>query len=649
MLKRLGVHRVVTGDDKDMHRVLGAALTLGLALARPLGLRRPRASATITLLLAGLSAPLMEVVQHHTGRGMDVHDVAAHMQGLLVGLGVWAILILARNLVTHTGSTPRPDATDPASPHGFVAHAALVSGLTLVSRLTGLVRDAVLAATFGLGWVADAFFVAFLVPNLFRRLFGEGALTAAFIPRYTRLLKDDPEAAQRFATFCLTVLAVVLTSVVLLGEAVLIFVSLALPPEGERAALTVRLTMVMLPYMPMVCGVAFLGAVLQVHGRFGPTAAAPVLLNVVMIAAAGVAFVTAPTDGSVHTPARVARWLAWSVLLAGLAQLAWQVAAVWRDVRPRRGTAGLSPHVRQLLKTMGPMLIGLGAFQLNTLLDALIAFVGSPAPGVVDPSGGFFGVASLAYPMQGGDVAALQWAQRLYQFPLGVFGIAIATAIFPALARAAADTQAYRETLQRGLRLTVFIGLPATAGLMLTALPLTRLVYERAAFTTGAAPRVATILLGYGAAVWAYSMTHTLTRAFYAKDDARTPLRVTLGMVACNLLLNLVLIWPLGAAGLAWSTAVTAIGQAGVLLWLIRRHTDRPVNGFVLDGWLRAAALTLVMAAGVAGTLHLAAAPSLSRTGNAVLVLGVTLGGAAVYFVGAWLTRADELHWLRRR
>lgn len=667
----LGFH----GDrpDHEAHTWLAFTLTLTISVARPLGIKRPRASAALTILGMAFLGPFMEIVQLNAGRqGMDLSDIAAHEKGLLFGLAAWTGLLTLRwaialygslwrgDTLADVSSTPRAAETttnQPASDRGFVGHAAVVSALTLLSRLTGLLRDAALAAVFGLGWVADAFFVAFLIPNLFRRLFGEGALTAAFIPRYTKLRDSDPELARRFATCCVSGLGVLLITLTLIGEAV--FLALLTGADTQRSSTTLRLALIMLPYMPIICGVAFLGAVLQVHGRFGPAAGAPVLLNLVLVAAA--AFTgpwTLDNNQSFADPERItaAVTIAWAILAAGALQLAWQVAALLKTTRPAFSTQGVWAPLKQMLTTMLPMLVGLGIFQINALLDSLIAYFGSPPPPEGASSGGqavltgAFGLDGLTYPLQTGDVAALQWAQRLYQFPLGVFGIAIATAIFPALARAAKDKTDFGKITRQGLRLTVFIGLPSTVGMVLVALPLTRAVYERAAFSLTDAQHVSTILVGYAAAVWAYSMTHTLTRAFYALDDAKTPLRVSLVMVAINLSLNLTLIWPFGAAGLAWSSAVCAAAQAGTLVWLLGRkpQIDRVVDDSVLNGWLRTLGLTAIMALVLAPAVRFLDVPSLSAWQNAGVLGGATLMGAIIFFGGAWLTKADELAWLRK-
>lgn len=560
---------------------------------------------------------------------------------------------------------PDPPVTKPTP--RFVGHAVLVSALTLLSRFAGLGRDAVLAAALGLSVAADAFFIGFLVPNLFRRLFGEGALTAAFIPGYTDLLERDPDLAKRFASLTLTLLSVLLVALTLLAELGLWLIARQLDAD-HKASLAIHYTRLMLPYMPLICAVALVGGMLQVHQRFGPPAAAPLILNGVIVAAVLLAtsLFTADTDAR-----RVATWVAVSVVLAGGLQLLWQVAALLRVTGLTRRFAGTWPSMRAMLLMMGPMVIGLAVFQINALLDALIAFFFAP-PQVgrgMSEQLTMFGQTFDA-PLRNGDVAALNWSQRLYQFPLGVFGIAIATAIFPALAAAAAKlggndrdhadrankpakpqaaSGEFAEIVRHGLRLTVFIGLPASVGLILVRVPLARAVFEHGGFTTGDALRVAAILMGYAASVWAYSMTHTLTRAFYALKDANTPLKVSACMVALNLALNLTLIWPLGAAGLAWSTAISAAGQCVLLLGLLRRRVDRPVDRSVLASWGRTALATAVMA-GVLGPITLVLdLPGLSWWASTGVLVGLVALGGALVFAIAWLSRAEELSWLRRR
>jgi len=549
----------------------------------------------------------------------------------------------------------------PAASGRFVGHAVLVGALTLVSRFTGLARDAVLAAAFGLSTVADAFFIGFLVPNLFRRLFGEGALTAAFIPHYTELRERDPALAKRFASLVLTLLTVLLLAITGLAELGLWWAAASLAPESQgKAALAVFYTRLMLPYMPLICLVALAGGVLQVHKKFGPPAAAPLVLNACIIAAT--LFATGGfTAGGTDDTERVATFVALGVLLAGVIQLGWQLVVLQRVAGLTRVFHGVGPQVRAMLVMMGPMVLGLAVFQVNALMDALIAFFLSPPEGAAPDATITLLGQTFAAPLRQGDVAALQWSQRLYQFPLGVFGIAIATAIFPALSAAAPRksgpaslnpppaSDAFAAILRQGLRLTVFIGLPASVGLLLVRVPLARVVYERGAFETAESLRVAAILAGYATSVWAYSMMHTVTRGFYALKDATTPLKISVGMVALNLTLNLTLIWPLGAAGLAWSTAVSAMAQAGLLVFVIRRRVPRPIDAAVLRSWGRTALASAVMAAVLFPAVWFFDPAELSRSGAALLLVCMTGVGAAVVFGVAKLSGAEELGWMKRR
>jgi putative peptidoglycan lipid II flippase len=524
-----------------------------------------------------------------------------------------------------------PSARVPSAGERFEAHSRTFALVTLLSRVTGLARDATLSRVFGAGSVMDAFFFAFLVPNLFRRLFGEGAMAAAFLPEYARLEHQDPATARRLATVVVAGLAVVLGAVVLGIEALL---WAGLRHGGEEGGLALRLTMVMLPYMPMVCVVAILGAMLQVHGRFGPTAAAPIVLNLGLVAAAvGAPIVWRGIGQSGHVSA-----VAWAVIAAGVLQVAW---ALWA-LRGQRWVAwgpgpARAPALR-VLRRAGPMILGLGVFQLNSFLDGIIAGY----PSAVGET-----ILGVPYPLREGAMAAVSFAQRLYQFPLGVFGVAVATAIFPAMSRAA-GVEALGDLVRRGLRLVVFIGLPASAGLLLVAGPLASVILRGGVFGAADADRVAFVLCGYASAIWAYSMTHVLTRAFYARGDPVTPLRVAMLVVGLNLLLNCLLIWtPLREAGLAWSTALSAVVQVLLLLRCARRHAS-PIDGAVLRSWLRTALATALMAAGVLLLRALLPEPQ-SWAESLGWLLGTVGCGVAVVAAAALLLRMPELRWAAGR
>ena len=392
--------------------------------------------------------------------------------------------------------------------------------LTLASRVTGVIRDGAISRVFGTSVFASAFYFAFLIPNLFRRLFGEGALAAAFLPAYSKLHYKDPELAKAFATLTLSALIVVLGSVVFVGELIL----LTILSMQETPSNSLQLAMIMLPYMPLVCAVAILSAMLHVHNRFGPPAAAPIILNGMMILAItclGAVF----KDQLDHI-----KIIGASVVIAGFVQISWALFSLrsigWYSSQIK--TAYL--ELKSLISRTIPMIIGLGTLQINTLLDGIIASWAT----IFGPT-----VAGYEYPLNEGAMSALSFGQRLYQFPLGVFGVAIATAIYPLLAKQFNHQKTFANTLRRGLRFTVFIGLPASAGLILVREPLIAAVFQGGEFTFTDTVVVSSILLGYAPAIWAYSMVQVLTKGFYAQNDTITPVKVAIYCVVLNINLKI--------------------------------------------------------------------------------------------------------------
>ncbi len=516
-----------------------------------------------------------------------------------------------------------------ANKDNFEKNTRTVWSITLLSRIAGLGRDAALSRYFGAGAVSSAFFFAFLIPNLARRLFGEGALSAAFIPAYTKLSKEDPARARALASLTIARLVVLLGVVVILGE-LLLWGLLVWSPSIDGSY---GLMMIMLPYMPLVCVVAVLGGILQTHGRFGPTAGAPIILNACMIAAT-ILFAGVFTDVETHMA-----MIGVAVIVAGLLQVAWSLHALrgidWRTRETECGKEDLQNMISKLI----PTIVGLGAMQLNTFLDGLIAsypvFVGAT----------IFGV---AYPLGEGANASLNFAARLYQFPLGVFGIAVGTAILPLLASQASKREEFAQTLRRGLRLVVFMGLPASAGLMLVRDLLSGVVYQGGLFTSGDTVEVGFILLGYATAIWAYSMMQVLTRAFYAVDDIRTPVKIAVRMVGLNLILNLILIWtPLGTSGLAWSTAFCAVVQVAFLMRAIRKHVDQPANMDVVSSWIKTALATIVMSIAVALSIKFCFVGDTFSWRESFGVLAICVGvGIFVFGICVHLLKMEERRWI---
>ncbi|MDX2131527.1 MAG: murein biosynthesis integral membrane protein MurJ [Planctomycetota bacterium] len=537
---------------------------------------------------------------------------------------------------------PTPPSPQPA-PHAPAPHAPLagavrvVSSLTLLSRVAGLARDVLTARLFGDTLLGSSFRAAYAVPNLFRRLFGEGALSAAFLPEYSLLARDDPAKADQLASLVVRLLTLVTASltVVLVGVLALV---LALAPHDAERSLSFRLMILMLPMMPCVCITAVLGGMLQSHGRFAPTAAAPVLLNLFQIVAGALCLL-----GVVKDPVTGAYVVGAAALAASVVQIAWSLAALRGKVRWTRLTAGARAHARDVMRRFVPALLGLGTLQLNTMLDVVIAMW----PVWVGPT-----VLGFRVPLDDTSNAILSYAQTLYQFPLGVFGIAVATAVFPLLSRTADRPADFLAHLRQGLRLSLFIGLPASVGLVLVRHDLLAVIFgggRHAAFSPEGLARAGDVLLGFAPAIWAYSLNHVLTRAFYAQRDTTTPMRLAVRMVALNVTLNLTLIWFLGEAGLAWSTAIAASVQC-LALWRLA-HTRlglRPLDAPTRAAFARIAGATAAMTGGVALVLWLLP-PADTWAGHALRLTACLVAGIGVYAGAARLARLPELGMLLRR
>ncbi|MFK7883371.1 MAG: murein biosynthesis integral membrane protein MurJ [Phycisphaerales bacterium] len=511
-----------------------------------------------------------------------------------------------------------------------------VAGLTLVSRVLGLVRDLVTVRVFGDTAVGSAFAAAFAIPNMFRRLFGEGALSAAFIPEYTTLSDEDPDAADRFASLVVGMLALITGGITVVAELGLLAV-LVLAPGNEERALSLKLIMVCLPFMPAICVAAILGGMLQARGRFGPWAAAPILLNLCVIAAA-LPYFFIDTDA--------ATWaypIAAAAVLSGVLQVAWSLWALRGMVRWTRVFGDVGRRVRLMLRRMVPVLIGLGTLQVNSFVDTLIAMW----PNWVGPT-----IAGFDYPLDERANAILFYSQRLYQFPLGVFGIAVATAAFPMLARDAKDPARFASTLGRGVRLSLFIGLPATFGLLAVREPLVAVLYSGMGdgFSEDGIRRAGLVLLGYSAAIWAYSLNQLYTRAFYAAGDTATPMRIAVAMVGANVTLNVVLIWWLKEAGLAWSTAVCATGQ---LVWLRHAAKRKLLGDAGTDASVWSAGVGHLIGGVLCGLAAFGVVWIWDEPGGwgmqAARLAAAVAAGAGVYGVWSLVRKSPEQSWLLGR
>jgi putative peptidoglycan lipid II flippase len=504
----------------------------------------------------------------------------------------------------------------------FVGPARLIAVLTLLSRILGLVREMAYAYFLGAGPALSAFRVAYQVPNLFRRLFGEGALSAAFIPAFSDSLQQHGEVeARRLAGAVLTLVTAVLAALTIGIE---IGIGVA-QHVRDAPGLTLRLTAIMLPYMPLVCLTAFLSAALNVRQRFAAPALAPVLVNAFMLAGiCGAGWVGGLTDR------RLLDVVCIVVLVGGCAQLLMVSVNLHRaGFAPILNTQWRRPDLRRMMFQMLPMILGMSALQINTLVDSLIA---------------------LWFVPDGRGPAILGYAQFLYQFPLGVLGVALATAIFPLLsARAAAgDLRGVARACGQGIRMGLFIGVPSAIGLALIAEPVIRVFFQRGEFRPEDTARAARSLIFYSGAMWAYFLQQIQVRTFYALKDTRTPVRVAVSMVLFNTALNLILVFPLGESGVALATAICAAVQS---LWLaskLRARLPDLRTGWIWVGIGRITIAGLVLAGAVclpamlAGHTRWAAlAPSLQ--------VGVCLAvGVVAYAAAARALRLGELRELLR-
>ncbi|MCK4751946.1 MAG: murein biosynthesis integral membrane protein MurJ [Planctomycetes bacterium] len=500
-----------------------------------------------------------------------------------------------------------------------------IASITTVSRIFGLIRDVAFAHFFGAGWLMAAWIAGFKVPNLARRLFGEGAASASFIPVYTEQLHKDQEQAKRLVNTVVTVLFVVLAAIVLVGE-LLIWGYQAIFEIKAGVHLGLVLCSIMLPYMIFVCLVAILAGTLNVHRHFAMPAAAPIVLNIFIIASlllTGWVF-KIPAEQQVF-------YVAVAVIIAGLTQIAIQVPPLKANgvsIRPAWDIR--CEAFKKILLLMGPMILGLTVTQINTLADDVIAFC------FMSESG---------RPLSYGAVPYLYYAQRLYQFPLGVLGISLATAIFPVMSSDAAkkDFEALSKTIARGIKASVFVAVPATAGLFLVAKPLISAVFEHGEFTANDTSMVAWTLCFYAIGLTGFFSQQIVTRAFYSMQDSKVPAKSAVVAVVVNIILNLILIWFMGIAGLALSTALCSYLQVCILIRVLRKRFNHPILSGLTVTLIKTVAATLVMGlVGVGITIAMRNLPG-DRLTNILRLAVIVPSAAGVYLLAAKLLRIEML------
>jgi putative peptidoglycan lipid II flippase len=540
------------------------------------------------------------------------------------------------------------DAGDKSDSHrereGFFGAAKVVAGLTLLSRVLGMARDIAIVAL-GATRATDAFWTAFTVPNLFRRLFGEGAMSASFVPVFTEVAEASGWSKARLVLAnAAGLLAVVLAGVLLLAEVALLAVLLLAPGAWDRQLL-LRLLMLLFPFMFTVCLLALGSAALNCKGHFAYPAFAPIILNTFLIAAAFAAHALFGPDSESSLYV-----LAAGVVAAGVAQL---VGVVWLlrsvDLAVVPSLRPVLPAVRRIARLVLPMMLPLGVMQLSAFFDRFYAWAMTAMPG--RETFHLFG-AEIHKPLTTGVVTRLYAANRLYQFPMGILAISLATVVFPLFSRYAArkDHAALRETTNRALRLALFLGIPAGLGLGLLASPAIRVIYRHGRFTPADVAATAFILQMYCTGMWAYFCNHILLRAFFAQQDTSTPLKVSAVLASVNILLVVTLIFtPLRAGAMGLATAAAAAVNVLILTWVLRRRWGRIGMRRILRSLGRTCAAAACMAGAVLAAEHFVggwagawtAAPDWVRELIALLA-AIAAGGAAFAGVAA-LLRSEEL------
>ena len=443
---------------------------------------------------------------------------------------------------------------DPKVPtQHLTAAASVVSGGTFVSRVLGYVRDMLIAHRFGGGLHADAFFVAFRIPNMARELLGEGALSAGFIPVFTETLtKEGRPSAFRMAGRAFWVMALILLVVCAIGAwsapGLVHLIAPGFGAEPEKLDLTVALTRVMFPYLFFIGLTALMMGVLNSLGHFAAPALSPALLNIAMILC--LIFLVPRLEEPVYA-------LAYGVLGGGVLQLLSQFPpAGRRGVTLTPTGPWRDPALARIGRLMAPGIAGLAVTQLNVFITTLLA--------------SFLVEGSISY---------LYYAFRLVHLPIGLIGVAGATAVFPAMAAAAQRSpEDLKKTLVFALRLTLFLTIPALLGLAIFRQPIIHLLFERGAFTRGMTAATAQVVLGYSLGLCFFVANRVLVPAFYAFQDTTTPVKAGAVAVASNILFSLVLMGPLEAAGLAVATSLASVVNFTLLIVLLRRHVG-PLPG----------------------------------------------------------------------
>ncbi len=501
--------------------------------------------------------------------------------------------------------------------------AGVVGGLTFISRILGYVRDMVVAAFFGAGFFSDAFIAAFRIPNLLRRLFAEGTLTIAFIPVFTEYLTKEGEdqafAMARSALKFLSMLLVIISVIgIFMSPLIVHMVAPGFADIHDKFELTVLLTKIVFPYLFFICMVALCMGILNALGHFAAPAIAPVFLNVGMIATIGIASFFTDDQKTLVI------WLAIGVLVGGCLQLVIQIPPlVKRGIQFWKKSVFLHPGMKRVGVLMLPAIVGAGVYQINQVIISLLSSL-----------------------LPEGSMSYLYYADRLVQFPLGIFAIAIGTAVLPSLSRQASneDYDGLKETFSYAMKLNFFIMVPSMVGLIVLREPIVALLFQRGEFDINATKQTADALLYYSLGLWAIASSRVVVPTFYALQDTKTPVKIAVISIIANIMLGIILMQNLLHRGLALALSISAVINLCLLIILLRKRIGHLGGKNLLISLIKTITGSILMGAAVwRASLYIIPKGEGTMLG---LLIGIILcigSGIVIYTGVSFLTKSAEL------
>jgi len=550
----------------------------------------------------------------------------AYFPALSVNLVVFLLQLLgmvSKIIMSEENVVSKKESKEIAQKSSLLRSGVLVSICTFLSRILGLARDSALAYVLGASAGADAFYVAFKIPNFFRRLFAEGAFAQAFVPVLSdyrvNTSKEEVKALIAAVSGSLALVLLVMTALFMLCAPWVIYVfAPGFASDGEQSRLASELLTITFPYLMFISLTALAGGVLNAHGEYAVPAITPIFLNITLLVA---------TLVFARNAAQSEIYVAWGVFFAGLVQLAFQMPFLARlKLLPMPTLNFRHPGVKRILLLIGPALFGVSVSQINLLLDTVLASF-----------------------LQTGSITWLYLSDRLYELPLGIFAIAISTVILPSLSRSFASKKAdsFSSTLDWGLRVLLLIAVPSSLALFMLAEPLIATIFYRGALTVHDVVKASESLQAYSLGLVSMMLIKVLAPGYYARQDTKTPVRIGIIAMVSNMVLNLIFVWPLGHVGLALATSLSACINA-FLLWRGLRKRGHHVFS---DQWKRLLRILVLATSALGVCLYMflqqgwvwTQMSNLQRIGDTLLIVVV---GVFVY-VGVAILAGLRLSMLR--